>query len=162
MYLIIEFAIHGSLRSFLNSCEEAVLKLNHQPIITRKRSRSGSSSTSSISSTQHLLCGHTPPNNPTSSTPHSEAKGHFVSSLQPHDSGYCSSSDPLPDNCMVAQAKTEAKSLTHTIAPVSTDYINCRGLIHMEDVQNFALQIASGLKHLEAMDVRLLKYTCAK
>ena len=146
--------MHGSLRSFLLSCEEAVLKLNHQPMITRKRSRSGSSSTSSISSTQLLLGAKTPLADPTGSASPSDAQGRFAfSPPKSHDSGYCSSSEHLPEENRVAHPKTETKSPTHTTTSLTTDYTNCRGLIHMEDVQNFALQIASGLRHLEAMEV---------
>eukprot|EP00731_Ephydatia_muelleri_P021008 Em0013g735a len=154
LYVIIEFAMHGSLRSFLHSCEEAVLKLNHQPIITRKRSRSGSSSTSSISSTQHLLSARFPLSDQTDSAPPpTDTQGQFTFLSKSHDSGYCSSSEQLPEDHRVAHPKTETKSPVHTTTPLTMDYTNCRGLIHMEDVQNFALQIASGLRHLEAMEV---------
>ena len=140
--IIIEFAMHGSLRSFLNTCEEAVLKLNHQPIITRKRSRFGSSS--STSSTHNLLSARVP----TSANTPSDSKMHFTFPPTAESGG-----ELLPEEYRVAHAGVTATPFAHTVAPITTDYVNCRGLIHMEDVQNFALQIASGLKHLEAMDV---------
>ena len=40
------------------------------------------------------------------------------------------------------------------------EYTNCQGFLYMEDVQNFALQIAQGLQHLEMLEVcSLLKHT---
>ena len=140
LYLIIEFAMHGNLRSFLNMCEEAVLKLNRQPMITRKRSRIGSSS--STSSAHHLLSSRVPTS---AHTP--DSQGHFT--FPPIGS----SAGTLPEEYRVAHAGTPMTSFAHTVAPISTDYVNCKGLIQMEDVQNFALQIASGLKHMEAMNV---------
>ena len=139
--------MHGSLRSFLNSCEEAVLKLNHQPIITRKRSRIGSSS--STSSTHHLLSSRVP----TSGHTPSDSQMHFIFPPTQVNNG------PLPEEYRVAHAGMMTTPFAHTVAPISNDYVNCRGLIQMEDVQNFALQIASGLKHLENMNVcELLVY----
>ena len=141
LYLIIEFAMHGNLRSFLNSCEEAVLKLNHQPMITRKRSRIESSS--STSSAHHLLSSRVP----TSAHTPSDSQGHFI--FPPIGSN----ASTLPEEYRVAHARMTTTPLAHTVAPISTDYVNCKGLIHMEDVQNFALQIVSGLEHLEAMNI---------
>ncbi|KAL5470980.1 hypothetical protein EMCRGX_G029049 [Ephydatia muelleri] len=140
LYLIIEFAMHGNLRSFLNMCEEAVLKLNRQPMITRKRSRIGSSS--STSSAHHLLSSRVPTS---AHTP--DSQGHFT--FPPIGS----SAGALPEEYRVAHAGTPMTSFAHTVAPITTDYVNCKGLIQMEDVQNFALQIASGLKHMEAMNI---------
>ena len=45
-------------------------------------------------------------------------------------------------------------SLAHSVAPLMHDYANCKGVVYMEDVQNFALQIAYGLQHLEKLQVR--------
>lgn len=47
-----------------------------------------------------------------------------------------------------------ATPLAHTLVPITHDYVNCKGLVYMEDVENFALQIASGLKHLSEMEAR--------
>ena len=43
--------------------------------------------------------------------------------------------------------------MAHSVAPLTHDYINSKGLLYVEDVQNFALQIACGLKHLEESQV---------
>ena len=43
--------------------------------------------------------------------------------------------------------------LAHSVAPIGHDYLNTKGLVYMEDVHNFALQIACGLEHLASMQV---------
>ena len=52
-----------------------------------------------------------------------------------------------------------ALPLAHTIAPIGHDYLNTKGLVYMEDVHNFALQIACGLQHLASMQVSLTPAT---
>ena len=49
--------------------------------------------------------------------------------------------------------ETAAVPLAHSVAPIGHDYINTKGLVYMEDVHNFALQIACGLEHLANMQV---------
>ena len=46
-----------------------------------------------------------------------------------------------------------AVPLAHSVAPIGHDYLNTKGLVYMEDVHNFALQIACGLQHLSSMQV---------
>lgn len=46
-----------------------------------------------------------------------------------------------------------ALPLAHSVAPIGHDYINTKGLVYMEDVHNFALQVACGLQHLATMQV---------
>lgn len=50
--------------------------------------------------------------------------------------------------------ETAAVPLAHSVAPIGHDYINTKGLVYMEDVHNFALQIACGLEHLANMQVQ--------
>ena len=56
-----------------------------------------------------------------------------------------------------AQQTAHAPGITtpvaHTVSPLSHDYVNSKGLVYMEDVMNFALQIACGLQHLQNMQV---------
>ena len=56
-----------------------------------------------------------------------------------------------------AQQTAHAPGMTtpvaHTVSPLSHDYVNSKGLVYMEDVMNFALQIACGLQHLQNMQV---------
>ena len=54
----------------------------------------------------------------------------------------------------VSGSSDSATSMANiVVAPLTHDYINSRGLLYMEDVQNFALQIACGLKNLEDIQV---------
>lgn len=59
-----------------------------------------------------------------------------------------------------AQQTAHAPGITtpvaHTVSPLSHDYVNSKGLVYMEDVMNFALQIACGLQHLQNMQVLAL------
>ena len=54
---------------------------------------------------------------------------------------------------MTAQHPGTAIPLAHSVAPIGHDYINTKGIVYMEDVHNFALQIACGLQHLASMEV---------
>lgn len=56
------------------------------------------------------------------------------------DSGFCGDS-----------GKSETQFFPMDVAV--QDYINCRGILYMEDVMNFALQIACGLQHLGELEV---------
>ena len=53
-----------------------------------------------------------------------------------------------------------AVPLAHAVAPIGHDYINTKGLVYMEDVHNFALQIACGLQHLASMQVHNTSICC--
>ena len=135
--IIMEYAAHGNLREYLKSCEEAVLKLHHQPTTSWKDSHN-EVSTNTLYSNHHQGTNTTTDGcAPANLTYSSGVTKHSL--LMKQDSGFSDSLD----------AATTPTSFSHTVA----NYVNCRGLIHMENVQNFALQIASGLKHLEAMDV---------
>lgn len=52
-----------------------------------------------------------------------------------------------------AHAPGMATPMAHSVSPLSHDYVNSKGLVYMEDVMNFALQISCGLKHLQNMQV---------
>ena len=67
-------------------------------------------------------------------------------------SGSCSSSNG--ELKLTAQHPSAAAvPLAHSVAPIGHDYLNTKGLVYMEDVHNFALQIACGLQHLASMQV---------
>ncbi|KAL5470991.1 hypothetical protein EMCRGX_G029061 [Ephydatia muelleri] len=143
--IVMEYAVHGSLKDFLKTCKDTVLRLNHQPVVIRKGGFQGASGTAS--SPSHVLgaCSIADANvhrcEWTDRTSHDRnVRGRL--SLMKQDSGFSDSVDV-----------TTPSQPPHTTTPLTMDYTNCRGLIHMEDVQNFALQIASGLRHLEAMEV---------
>ena len=52
-----------------------------------------------------------------------------------------------------AHAPGMTTPIAHTVSPLAHDYVNSKGLVYMEDVMNFALQIACGLQHLQNMQV---------
>ena len=153
--LIIEYAAHGNLRSFLKSCEEAAMTLNHQPLFLRKKSRT--ESCSSASSSQPLLSAKSPTSGQAFSFS-SDAQVRYVSHPPPLvnqesiEGLVC-----VPEDQRVAHP--EGISSEHLTAPLTHDYLNCKGLMYMEDVQTFALQIAFGLQHLETMEVG---HACSK
>ena len=150
--IVMEYAVHGSLKDFLKTCKDTVLRLNHQPAVIRKGGFQGASGTAS--SPSHMLgtCSVADANvrrcDWTDRTSHDRnVRGRL--SLMKQDSGFSDSVDV-----------TTPSHPPHTTTPLTMDYTNCRGLIHMEDVQNFALQIASGLRHLEAMEVSPYTQVC--
>ena len=57
------------------------------------------------------------------------------------------------DSRQAAHHPNTAVPLAHSVTPIGHDYINSKGLVYMEDVHNFALQIACGLQHLAKMQV---------
>ena len=78
---------------------------------------------------------------------------HFVF---PSPTGHASSGSTGSDGGVKMAAhhpSATALPLAHTVAPIGHDYINTKGLVYMEDVRNFALQIACGLQHLASMQV---------
>eukprot|EP00731_Ephydatia_muelleri_P021017 Em0013g744a len=146
--LIIEYAIHGNLKSFLRSCEEAAMSLNHKPLFLRKQSYS--SSCSHLSSTKHMLNVKTPNNSQLSSIPN-DVQMRYISQPPPLVN---------QDSATGLVCISENKSVAHPVGisaqmtpPLTHDYLNCKGLVYMEDIQTFALQIASGLRHLELMEI---------
>ena len=63
------------------------------------------------------------------------------------------SSSSTTESKAAAHHPSTAVPLAHSVAPIGHDYINSKGLVYMEDVHNFALQIACGLQHLASMEV---------
>ena len=53
----------------------------------------------------------------------------------------------------MAVADTLEPTSAHKLLPLNHDYINMPQPLLLDDVQNFALQIASGLEHLKEMKV---------
>lgn len=167
--MIIEYANHGSLKDFLKNCEEAVLKLNHIPQVQQSfRSRRTSSTNSGSSTYPHLVFKlplsaqnsvFSSSGTPTALIPSASSSGfdfscanHQISieeRLVTQDSGF------FGENMdQAALSETSGGALVaHMVAPLTRDYINSKGLLYMEDVQNFALQIACGLKHLKDIQV---------
>ena len=76
---------------------------------------------------------------------------HFVFPLPAHSRRNTSTSSA--ESAHAAHHPNTALPLAHSVAPIGHDYINTKGLVYMEDVHNFALQIACGLQHLANMQV---------
>ena len=176
--MIIEYARYGSLKDFLKQCEDVVLQLNHIPQIQYYRSHH-SCSTYSPSSTcsaypqlldKIQLSGHGGVFSPdvtstpgATSTPGTTGTGMFEfpptklsnltrERLTTQDSGfYGEMVESLPQAAF--NDLLDGAPIAHSVAPLTHDYVNSKGLLYMEDVQNFALQIACGLKHLEDIQV---------
>lgn len=152
LYLIVELALYGSLKTFLQECEEVVLHLNHTPrVISRHNSGTTESSVyanmrkMSELSQSEPCSPHTPSSVsvsfPASTSLVSERNMRALSLQQDYRDDVFNidmSARGCPDECPA--------DFTH-------DYINSKGLLYMEDVHVFALQIARGLKHLEQQNI---------
>ena len=156
LYVIIEFAIHGSLKDYLHECREAICKLNHTPYIGISRR------------------GRLPSLTPTTSSPREKIPLSQQSSVFSDISATSCSPLLFSPTCVYPEARTRCVTLdsgfvvdspaakeTHffpvdVTTAAAQDYINCRGILYMEDVLNFALQIACGLQHLGELKVHTL------
>jgi hypothetical protein len=170
--MIIEYARYGSLKDFLKECEQIVLQLNHVPQVLMSY-RSHQNSPCSTCSAYPQLVDKTQLNSSTynasggvfspdsTSTPSTATTGMFQfpptkqssmtrERLTTQDSGF---GDYSPQLAAFSDTLADDSFSAHTVAPLTHDYVNSKGLLYMEDVQNFALQIACGLKHLEESQV---------
>lgn len=163
LYLIVEFAIYGSLKDYLHQCKEVVLKLNHVPQIVNSRRRSHHPS---ISSTYPAL------RREREKIPLSQQSSVFSEisqSSRVNAASSSSSSSSTPTSFHSTQGGPRARCPTQDSgfcggepgtfqlsSYVARDYINCKGLLYMEDVMNFAFQIACGLQHLEKLKVTVM------
>ena len=169
IYMIIEYARYGSLKDFLKECEQVVLQLNHVPQVLSYRSHQDSPC--STCSAYPQLVNKTQLNSystnngvfspDSTSTPSTATTGIFQfpptkqssmtrERLTTQDSGF---GDYTPHQAAFSDALVDDSFAPHAVAPLTHDYVNSKGLLYMEDVQNFALQIACGLKHLEESQV---------
>lgn len=160
VYLIVEYAMHGNLKDYLRQYKEAVERLNRRPLIAKGSRRSLAPS---IISGYHAF---------TNREKISLSQQSSVFSYTSHSSridcpspGGFNSSELggrrfTQDSGLGMESKSSVSSevASEGAAAVSSegarDYISCKGLLHMEDVFNFALQIACGLQHLESLKVR--------
>jgi len=158
------YAMHGSLRAYLDQCRDAIAKLNHEPVsIGKRRSQRLASSScyharrekiplsqqNSVFSDVSQSSKSTPISNDhfnlsnlsnLSGLAQTAAAGCPRRRCSTQDSGFCGGGGVE----FVGKCNTPL---------VSHDYVNCKGLFHMEDVLNFALQIAHGLQHLRKLEV---------
>ena len=158
--LIVEYATYGSLKDFLRECEEVVFSLNHVPYIARSTSISRNNSCSSSSSSYPLLVDRTPLTAQMSVPSDNTPSGPMTFTFPPSNRNTKNGGFQENPQC-TAHVPGVATPFAHSIAPITHDYINSKGIVYMEDVQNFALQIACGLQHLESMQVGFVRMECA-
>ena len=78
-----------------------------------------------------------------------------------HKMSTSSSSSTTDSKATAHHPRTATVPLAHSVAPIGHDYINSKGLVYMEDVHNFALQISCGLQHLAGLQVcAYVYYNC--
>ena len=155
--MILEYAVHGSLKDYLQQCKEVLLKLNHIPHIASSRKHSHNSSCSFTSSSTYPLLHQ-------EKVPLSQQNSVFsVSSQSSSTSAMTPSTPACLNHCNCKEFGSSMERRRHETCSSSSsypylthDYVNSRGLLYMEDVQNFALQIACGLRHLEKLKVEFV------
>ena len=182
LYLIVEFAAYGNLKNFLKECQDVLFSLNHIPHVFHRNGLHQSCSSCSSSSSYPFLAQRP---SFYSGTPTSCTNEHvrLLSQRSRFDSGI-STGTPVsdstlanfdttfdfsrtasPDTCPDSNVGGEIYEVpssayldfdADSVAPLMHDYVNCKGLLYMEDVTNFALQLARGLKHLE--DIKVSKF----
>lgn len=142
--------MHGNLKDFLHECKDTVEKLNHRAQIAGSRR----SQFPSVSSCYPALVMR-------EKIPLSQQSSVFSESS--HSSRmdvFSTAACPSPDisshrgRCLTQDSGFGGETKPSVSSQVTHDYINCKGLLYMEDVSNFALQIACGLQHLEKLKVK--------
>lgn len=155
--------MHGNLRDYLRQCKEIVERLNHRKPFIPKGSRR--SQAPSISSGYHAFTMREKIPLSQQSSVFSDTSHSFRLDCPSTDGLICRELGGrrfTQDSGLGVEGKYSVSSDIATVvssegaAAVSTethDYVNCKGLLYMEDVSNFALQIACGLLHLESLNV---------
>jgi hypothetical protein len=161
--VIMEYAEHGNLHSFLKECSPSQSRYKHN-------SNSSTSSTSSSPSCplmkhvplshQTSLSSHTPLSAQASITTahtylHCSTGGHYtdsptISCLSPKTI-FSHSTNTTFNN--ITDHLTSLMPTAHQVWPLLHDYIRIPTRLNPDDFYNFALQIASGLEHLNDMKV---------
>ena len=151
LYLIVEFAMYGSLQNFLKECEEAVLCLNHTPHVAYKTGQYQSSSDSPTFMSQPLEFSHGSSSSEKTTLSHQSSSAATSTATK-----MCEQGDKLAYESDATVVGSSAQAVYDSLsAPITHDYVNSKGPLYVEDVQSFALQIASGLRHLEQEKVML-------
>ncbi|XP_065920092.1 fibroblast growth factor receptor homolog 1-like isoform X2 [Dysidea avara] len=162
--IVVEYAMYGKLKDCLLECKRVVTHSSHLPIHianttepalhSRKRLlRTVQVQFSSTSSGYGSMIGKY-------STESQGSIGSTSHSQESQDNLYSSSVETMAtdgvfeitsDYRNVCSDETEDKFQPNT--EFTCEYINSPGLIYEEDVINFALQIASGMEHLEKLKI---------
>lgn len=151
--------MYGNLQTFLKECADVVSQLNHAPRVVNKNEHGQWCTSCSYSSSIYNSFPQKPSSNldsPSSASSYVDVSNISIAESKLYESPYELTlnhqevSSYLFQSCALA---AKAANDSTTAAAVTHDYINSKGFLYMEDVQNFALQIASGLKHLEEQKV---------
>lgn len=164
--MILEFAEHGNLKNYLHQCKEVVEKLNHAPQIAsgprlKRHPSVNSNRHPSVNSNRHASASsfyHQHEKIPLSQ----QSSVFSVSSRTSRIDSTDSSSPDCPKVCTprgrydsgFCGESAVRKVKGSVFSETAQDYVNCKGLLYMEDVLGFGLQIARGLQHLESLKVR--------
>lgn len=153
LYLIVEYAMYGNLKDYLKECQEAVRQLNHAPRVMG--SRRSIRLRSSVSSGYPALRGVEKIPLSQQSSVFSDVSFSSKTNASGVDSESSHSTGGIRSRCLTQDSGFCGDlSKTDLSEQLSHEYTNCKGLLYMEDVMNFAYQIASGLQHLEELGVK--------
>ena len=183
--MIIEYANKGSLKDYLKACKKAIMELNHIPQVQATFRSYQTNSSSGAAAGPHMVykiplsaqnsvfsSAGTPttlltaaPNNSSCSKFDfsSQSAGRLLARdrLVTQDSGiFVENPENSSSQTIFNRTSCSAVNMAHSVSPLTQDYMNSKGFLYMEDVQNFALQIACGLKHLEDIQVWVLGRLC--
>ena len=152
LYLIIEYALHGSLKDFL-----------HERLHKQSHTSSSTSYYNTPTSAGSGACKKIPLSQCNSVFSASSEVGQSDSTCSATTEGICpkrknSTTIPLTKDSSYSGGVSgsggeSARSATSTSSYITSSSL---GLLLIEDIQNFAIQIAQGLQHLENMNVSLI------
>lgn len=147
--MIIEFALHGNLRDYLQECKEIVRQLHHAPRVmgSRRSLRLRSSASSTYPALQGLE--KIPLSQQSSVFSYTSQSSKASPSIAEFDFNQ-GNGGGFRGRCMTQDSGVFTR---FDFDMSSHEYINCKGLLYMEDVSNFCHQIAYGLEHLEKLGV---------
>ena len=148
-----EYAQHGNLHDFLKKCLSHGSILPPQTTSLPPHQASQSSSTSSCSSPHYpLMHKHIPLSSQASySTGHAPLSAQ-VSNATTHTYLQCTTAYDAAFESYTDQV-SNLFPIAHQLSPILHNYINFPTKLSTRDLENFALQIAEGLEHLNSMKV---------
>ena len=154
LYLIIEYALHGNLKDFL-----------HERLHKQSHTSSSTSYYNTPTSAGSGACKKIPLSQSNVFSASSEI-GQSDSTCSATSGGICpkrknptpipSTKDSSYSGGVSGSGGESARSATSTSSYITGSSL---GLLLIEDIQNFAIQIAKGLQHLENMNVSLIMPT---
>lgn len=161
--IVVEYAMYGKLKDYLLECRRVVTHSSHLPIhIATIRDPTFHSKERLLKTVQVQFSSTSSGYGSMIGKYSTESQGSIGStshSQESQDNLYSSSVDTMATDGVFETTSycrnvcDEPEDTFQHSAEFSCEYINSPGLIYEEDVINFALQIASGLEHLERLKV---------